>query len=339
MKNFLKYNYLFAVAALGVLSSCNDDDDSMSDRLPKSEVSLTQTSFSVTEGETVTLTLNTDQPLNKRMDFKLEISGGTSTFRDYVLEGDANPETDEETTPDDGWGVIGHKISLPAYQSSHTVDITPVIDFLVEGNETIVLKMIPMGNANGSVAAGSETITINVADYVSNDVGIKLIWDQNSFNSHGNVVEGVYEYMDGDDVEEAHFSDWDFDIYLEDAGGADVTGYAGATGNSPEFVTLDATLPDGDYFIYVDLWSPGPDPIEPFDHDLKISMSKYGVWSTTVAIPTSSSEVFSDYVLVITKTGNNYTVTDYATSDVIVSGRKANMKEKIKALKKMRNKK
>lgn len=332
MKNFLKYNYLFAVAALGVLSSCNNDDDSMSDRLAKSEVSLAQTAFSVTEGETVTLTLNTDTPINKRMDFKLEIAGGTSTFRDYTCSG-------TETTPDDGWGVIGHKISLAAYQSSATVDITPIIDLLVEGSETIVLKMIPMGAANGSVAAGSETITINVADYVSNDVGIELVWDQNSFNSHGNVVEGVYEYLDGADVEEAHFTDYDFDIYLEDAGGADVTGYAGATGNSPEFVTLDAALPDGDYFIYVDLWAAGPDPIEPFDHDLKINMSKYGVWSTTVAIPTNSSEVFSDYVLVITKTGNTYTVSDYATSDVIISGRKANMKEKIKALKKMRNKK
>ena len=70
------------------------------------------------------------------MDFKLELVGGTGSFRDYETSG-------TETVTDDGYGVIGHKISVPAYAATASFDITPLVDYLPEGAETLIFRLYP----------------------------------------------------------------------------------------------------------------------------------------------------------------------------------------------------
>ena len=325
MKKIKLYN-LALLSLLGAFVSCNDDEDATDQRIAKSVVAVDQTSFSVTEGESITVTLTTNKPLNLRSDFKLELVGGTGAFRDFTVDGDNNSDTDDETTVDDGYGIIGHKITLPAYATTSTFEITTLIDFNVENTETLIFRLYPMNNSTALVDSDSEYITVTVNEYVSDDLGIQLVWGQDYYNAHGNLESGVY--LDEDD-DEHNYSDYDFDFWVEDINGIAIDGYAAATGASPEFEVLTgALIPDGTYYIYVDLWSAGTPPAETFEHDLKINLTKYGVWSTTVQIPTTSDDAFSDYTVGFDKAGTTYTVYDaYNSGTVYATGKIGNGKK------------
>ncbi|BCY28429.1 hypothetical protein [Flavobacterium okayamense] len=311
MKKIKLLNFAF-FALLGALVSCNDDEDATTQRTVKPVITAGIVDFTLTEGETVTINLTTDKAYQEDMDMKLELVGGTGSFRDYVSSGD-------ETIIDDGYGVIGHKITFPAYTTSMSFDISALIDLYAEGTEVFEFRLYSMGNSNGVVSPASEMITLTVNDFVSDNVGIQLEWGQTTADAFGTLHDG--EYLGVDD--EMHpFTDWDFDFWIENSSGAVVDGFAAATGNHPEMSMLSASAPDDDYYVYVDLWSAGEDPVERFDHDLKINIGKYGTWFTTVNIPTSSDDVFSDYVIGITKSGTTYTVFDaYDPGTIFASGR------------------
>lgn len=314
MKNILKYNFLFAAATIGLLSSCSEDDDKTLARGFKPTITVDQTSFSMTEGDEITVNVTASQAINKSMEFKVELVGGTASFRDYTSSGD-------ETVVDDGQGVIGHKFSIPAYTTDYSFTIGAVKDMFPEGAENMTLRIYSMGNANGSI---DQQITVNIADFVSNDIAIELNWAQRRPDAFGTLSNGTYVGVDGDDHE---FGDYDFDFWVEDAGGTAIDGYVGATGNTPEFTELLETEADGDYYVYVDLYAAGVAPEKRFKHDLKINIAKYGAWYTTVPITTYSDEVFSDYVIKITKTGTTYRVADAYTDTEIISGRNARVKK------------
>ncbi|WP_320815241.1 hypothetical protein [Flavobacterium sp.] len=318
MKNINKF--LFAFLGLALLSSCTEDEDTTDQRIVKSVVAVDQTSFTLTEGETATVTMTINTPLNVSSDFKLELVSGTGSFRDITAEGDNNSDTDEETVVDDGYGIIGHKVTFPAYATTSTIDISAVLDLLTEGTETLTFRLYPMANSNSLIAADSEYITLTINDLVNDNLGIQLVWAQDYANAHGNIEPGMYLGADEDDHA---YSDYDFDFWVEDEFGSAIDGYAAATGASPEFEILTgAAIPDGDYYIYVDEYGSGSAPAETFNHDLKINMTKYGVWSTTVQIPTTSDDTFSDYVVGFTKSGSTYTVFDaYDATNVYVTGR------------------
>lgn len=89
-------------------------------------------------------------------------------------------------------------------------------------------------------------------------------------------------------------------------------------------VTLSSTAADDYYFIYLDLYDSGTASMDRVNYNLTVNLIKYGGWNTTVEIPTNTEEVFSDYVLVVEKVGTVYTVYDYNTADVIISGKMKN---------------
>lgn len=332
----MNINKLVILASLlSVFVSCGNDDDLDDVRTGgKSVVTIDQTSVSVTEGDDITFTLTIDKPSNRDIDYKIELVGGTGSFRDYTSSG-------EETTIGEGGygqGTIGHKLVFPAYATTATFTITPTKDLLVEDNETLEIWLRSSGNGLGLVDEASSKITINVADYVSNDIGLRLDWAQSTTDIHGTIQGGTYATSAG--VDAGLFTDYDFDFYVFDSGFVDVTSSAAATGASPELAEiLNADIPDGIYSVYVDLYDSGPTPLSPFQHDLKLTISKYGVWTTTVQIPTSSNDVFSDFVVDIEKTGSTYTVKDYYTTDLIISGKNSNFTKKQLVKSKLRKRK
>lgn len=315
---------LLSLSLLSLFSCDYNSKDNLEDvRGTKSVFRVTQSATSVTEGGTVTFTVNIDKPVSYDIDFKLELVDNESTgsFRDFTTSG-------TETTIDEGgfsMGKIGYKFVFPAFASSYTFTVTAVSDLTKESQENLKLMLLSAGNGLGLFDSSSQYFNLTINEYVSNDVGIELVWAQNSYDTYGTLVEGTYI---GTDNKTHYFSDYDFDLYLYDSSGADVTAYAGATGNHPEMVELLSSMPDGVYDIYVDLYAPGTTPKTPFNHDLKLNLTKYGVWSTTVQIPANSSTPFSDYVVSITKAGNNYTVTDYYSTNTIISGKHINKKVK-----------
>lgn len=336
MKKMNINKFVILASLFSVFVSCANDDDLEDVRTGgKSVVTIDKTAVSASEGDVITFTLTIDKPSNKDIDFKIELAGGTGSFRDYTSSG-------EETTIGEGGygqGTIGHKLVFPAYATTTTFTITLVKDLIVEGNETLEIWLRNSGNGLGLVDTASSKININIAEYISDDLGLRLDWAQSTTNIHGTIEDGVYTTTSPTNPV-GHFSDYDFDFYVFDSAFNDITGYAAATGDSPEFAeVINADIPDGIYSVYVELYAPGATPLVPFAHDLKLTISKYGVWSTTIQIPTTSSETFSDFVVDIEKTGSTYTVTDYYSADFIISGKNSKLIKKDLIKSKLRQRK
>lgn len=328
------FKYIFGLTILGLFASCSDDEDATDQRLVKSVVTANATTFNLNEGDAAMVTLTIDKPLNVLSNFKLELVGGTGSFRDFtVLDGgDANSETDEETTVDDGYGVIGHKIIVPAFASSVTFDITTLVDYLPEGNETLVFRLYPMGNSRALVADDSETITINLANTTLNDIQSELKWSR-IVNSHGNFADA--EYLGADNT--MHTLDsYDFDLFIDGPIFVD----DGATGAEPEYAGISETDPDGDYEFYVDLWDT-PRGVTASVNGWKpkrllllkpvLTVSKPGVWVEEIdlsgiwdsnVIGSKTGDGRYTYAGYVNKTGTTYTLYN-ANDDELVSGRSA----------------
>lgn len=321
MKKTLKYNFLFAAAAIGLLASCDQEDDSTHVQGYKPTIHIAETDFSVTEDQEVVIDLSTNSPFYKTMEMKLELIGGTATFRDYTADGDGDPETSEETGVDDGMGAIGHRLSLPAYASDYSFTIKPIKDMLVEGPETIKLRLYSAGNSNGII---DQVITINVADYVSNDLALELDWTKTTADKHGTLHGGTYVGTDGKVHE---FAEYDFDMLVttNTAGtGTDYADFAAQTGNAPESAELlNDDLADGDYYVVVNFYARAAvAPAKKFQFDMKLTAAKFGIWNVQLPLTYfSDSALGNKAVAKITKVGTTYTMTNQATGEVIITGR------------------
>lgn len=316
MRKYLKWGALLLCANLALVSCDNDEDSLKDERMQKPVLTLTSATASGVEGEDVTFTLTTDRPIAEDAELKLEmINGeGTASFRDFVGPGD-------ETTIDDGGigqGPIGYVFVFPAYATTATFTITLDRDLQIEGNEELVLNLRPARNAKALVAEGSQKITIAISDYVSNDIGISLDWAGNTYDNFGSFVEGP-------------FSEYDFDIYVLDAVTLDeVSDYQGATSANPEMATLlNEDLPDGDYLIIADLYDVGTTPTVPVSIPVKMTISKFGVWSRTIDVPYTTNHPISapdgladgaTIVAILTKTGTTYTLSTEG-GEVLATGR------------------
>lgn len=334
MRRHLKNNFVFAFAALAVMTSCNDDEDTTLERGFKPTITADQTSFTVTEGEMVVVNLTTSRPINDNMDLKLELVGGTGNFRDYVVDG-------TETEVVDGWGMIGHKLSFPVYADTYAVNITPILDLLPEGTETLTLKLSSMGNSKGIVAKSSQIITITVANGTSNDFVAVADWSQTSTNAHGNLVPGDYLGTDGNRHE---FCDFDFDLELYDSGFNVV---AQDYNNCPAEITLTEADPDGTYFIVPSFWTNAVAAANVPEGDIafkmKVTMAKPGVWNHVVNIDNvwkyslgGADEGFADAYQVagvLIKTGGTYELQDL-DGNILAQGKVADFKLKSKKNKK-----
>lgn len=320
MKKIKLLNFAF-FALLGALVSCNDDEDATEQRTVKPVITAGIVDFTVNEGETVTINLTTDKAYQEDMDMKLELVGGTGSFRDYVTSGD-------ETIIDDGYGVIGHKITFPAYTTSTSFDITPLLDLEAEGTEVFEFRLYGMGNANGIVAASSEMITVTVNNSTSDNVEIYVDWSQNYYDDFGTLHAGEYLGADGDMYA---FCDFDFDLEVYDGSfGYFATSYS----SCPEHVTIDATDPDDTYYIVPSLWElTGDEPAEYMDFDVKVTVAKPGIWKDEIhmfnwntadggAVEGNPDAYVLSHVLV--KSGTTYDLYN-ADDDLVASGRGANV--------------
>jgi len=336
MRKIFGYKLLLASALIASFASCSDDDDiTRTTRTDKPNVTFTVASSNVTEGQPIEITMTTDRAISDPMEFKLSVlSTAAGTFRELTSEDGT------ETNPDTGFGSIGFQVTMPAYTTSYTFTVTPNIDFEVEGTEAFNFKLEEEGNSKGLIAAAAQNFTVNVADYVSNDIGIELVWDGNMPNWFGNIETGTYLGADG----ELHdLTDFDFDIYVfGDGGSTEVTDFAGATSNSPEMVVLSEDLPDGEYLIIADFFATAPAaPAQPFSLDITMNITKYGVWSVSLPLdyvsdgPTSEAAGGLDAGLLIPailiKTGTTYELIDANTEETLAQGRMGGIKSQIAA--------
>lgn len=330
MKNIFNYKFFAVALSLGLLSSCNEDETSYENSV-KSIVSTTQTSLTVAEGESASVTLNMDKPFKEKSDLKIELVGGTGSQEDFTTDG-------VETTTGDGWGLIGYKLAVPAYATSYTFNINAILDFLPEGTETLKLKLTSAGNGNALVAPSSEFILVTITPTVSTDFVARFDWSGSYKDPHGTTLPG--EYI-GTDNNKHELCGYDFDLEIYDAGFNLV---ADSYSDCPEEITLSAAdTPDGDYIIVPSFYtrvigtlnSPAEIALRPKSGELIypafLTMSKPGAFVHTVDMTGlfkySSGGIVQNNpdaaipVAVVTKTGNNYVLTDYNTMEVLAQGR------------------
>ena len=316
IKNILSFS-LLAVAFV----SCEKVEDYEDVRTGKSYVTVNSTSASVVEGTPVTFTLTVDKPLPVKMDYKLELSdaGSTASFRDFTTSG-------TETSIDEsgfGQGKIGYRIEFPAGATTYSFTITPEVDLLKEGVETLNVRLSSSGNGRGLVAPGSDILSIKIADFTSNDVGVQLLWGKQT-DRFGTITDKTFIGRDNASHDTSIF---DFDLYLLDSTGTPLNN-DGATGANPELTTLLATAPPllatdppAVYDVYFELYVPAgasgvtfnnSRPKVAFPLNVDVTVSKYGNFSTSFKVPMSTDDTFAGNVAQITKTGNTYVVKNLA---------------------------
>lgn len=345
MKKILKNKLILGVALLGVLSSCNyneDDDETLNTRLDKPVVTLNSTSFSAVEGEPVTITLTSNKAITTPMEFKLELVSGTGSFREYEVDGD-------ETYLDLGSGPIGHIITFPAYTTEYTFTITPTLDFDAESTETFNYRIYGSSNSAGNIAPGMENFTVEVANAVSDDFLTVFDWSEVYADAFGTLHDGEYT----DDEGEAHaLCDFDFDLEIYDPS---FSIYDVDYDNCPAQVAITADAPDGDYYVIASLWTvEGPavpggidlaNPLSDFVFPVKITLGKPGAFSKEIDMTglfsyragglDDGNDAAQVPVAIVSKTGNTYVLRDFNDPDVIWGqGRFANTKSLFKGRKK-----
>lgn len=338
MKKILKNRLILGVAMLGVLASCDnyneDDDDTLNTRADKPVVTLDATSFSVTEGETVSITMTADKALTVPMEFKLELlPSSTGTFREVEVSG---AETDITT----GAGVIGYIVTMPAYTTEYTLDITPILDLDVESTETFNFRLYGSSNSTGIIANGNESIAIEVANGTSDDFVAELDWNGTWADDFGTLHAGTYIGADG---EEHEYCGFDFDMEILDN---TFTPVYYDWDNCPAIATLPGSgpeeAPDGEYYIVAAFYTrtvaaaavpQGGDLTYP----VQLAMGKPGVFVHKADLSEFYSYAAGGYangndaaykgVGILTKTGSNYVLTDFDDPSIILGeGRMANIR-------------
>lgn len=346
MKNILNYKIIAIASCLGLLSSCNNDENTSYTQSVKSIVTTQQTSLTIAEGASASVTLNMDKPYKEASNLKIELVGGTGSQDDFTVDYTGVAPLDIETTVDDGWGLIGYKLSIPAYTSSFTFNINTVLDLLPEGTETLKLKISSAGNGNALVDPSSEYINVTITPTVSTDFVAKFDWSGSYKNYHGTTLLGEYKGVD----DKAHeFCGFDFDLEIYDAG---FNLYDASYSDCPEQITLDgATTPDGDYIIVPSFWTrtvaaAAVPKTGEIIFPAILTMAKPGAFIHTVDMTglfkyslggaaQSNPDAYVP-VAVVTKTGTTYVLTDYNTSEVLAQGR---MQSFINAIKNKKSKK
>jgi hypothetical protein len=128
-------------------------------------------------------------------------------------------------------------ITIPAGSTSASTNIELNYTGDVEGSESFTLEAMADGNFNLSSAY---SVTVTIEDKINDVLDLSTNWS------------GEYSYSAGSAVVSLDFCEIDIDVLLYSTAGS-FMGYLGATGACTEVGSLSG-LPDGDYFIVLDLY-------------------------------------------------------------------------------------
>jgi hypothetical protein len=306
----MKYLNKIMLTSLAViaLSSCNDDENANTNYTStvKPIVSvIDQSATTVTEGEYVTITLESNTSYKEAMDFKLElVSGGEDA--DYFA-GDLDGNEVGVTTLDSGFGSFGYKIEMPAYATTTTFIIYIQKDVLMEGTNELRFRLSSADNKNGMLANGDkEYIDISVTDYSSESLALIANWETDvTYKTLSRFVLGT----DADDVESSHTESLcdlgDVDIFLNTY---DAFAFTGACPEEASEHTADganvdtSVLADGSYDIITDMWvfdlglevDDNEELVGAFNIPMTIQVGKTGGFMTSFTVPAAYDTTLTD---------------------------------------------
>jgi hypothetical protein len=232
--NYIKLFTAF-VAFVSLTSCVKDEENYASTVADRPNVTISSTSYSVTEGEDVLVTMVADKPYRSSLEFNLEVLSGNTA----VATDDFTVNVPETVFGSDPWnGIQGYLVEFPANTTSYTFSISTILDALPEGTENVRFRLTMAGNHNGNLAESSREFDVAIANGVQDELQLTFDWDQ-SFDFGGTTFTLC-------DIA------YDNDFYIFDGAGLDT---AAATGDCPETFSMNlADYADGDYEIYQNLW-------------------------------------------------------------------------------------
>ena len=187
-------------------------------------------------------------------------------------------------------------ITIPAGSTSASTNIELNYTGDVEGSESFTLEAIADGNFNLSSAY---SVTVTIEDKINDVLDLSTNWS------------GEYSYSAGSASVTLDFCEIDVDVLLFSAAGS-FMGYLGATGACTEVGSLSG-LPDGDYFIVLDLYD---NPHEVFGATATVPITvtynqdyigTSGSFTYTGINLSSASDLYA--AAIVSVSGYNYTIT------------------------------
>lgn len=241
MKKISNIKYIASLLLAGLaIYSCQDDDSTNIGSSVKPNLTSTTTSVTVTEGEDAVLNFKLDKPSNKPAQYRLVMLDESTAVdqEDYVIPGCRSNDPDCVAIEENG-GPVGYIFTIPAYTTDYSVSIQTFADELPNETKNLKLKVVSNRTLIGTV--GDVIIDINIENFVSSDLSIRLNWD-GTFTSDG---------------EEAEFCDVDMDLELYSPDGEI---YSFSYNDCPEALVLgpevdDALPSDGTYYLDVSLYT------------------------------------------------------------------------------------
>lgn len=308
MKNILNSRYFVALGILSVLifTQCKDED---------------YTGYSTIDATNPTVSVTWEAPASMEeadVTYPFTITLSEVQIADVVFNISADAST---ATEGEDFDLSTHSIRIPAYSTTGTGSLTVYRDDLAEETETIAVQIgdIGLGNVNYT----PETFSVDITNYVSDDVVVAFDW--------GGTVDATIggTFFEGIDL----CANVDIDFYLsQDTPGGDIGDYTTATGNCPEvytFIPGSWANGDGTFYMNVSLWSNGglaPDS-GPIPFPVTISIAQPGVVnitqpqdpSTIVMSDNPDMAAVSDPVLkvVVSNGGTNFAFFDGITDELI----------------------
>jgi hypothetical protein len=313
MKNTFKN--ILLLSALSIFAvGCMDDDQSYPDP-NKPEVNVVNQSITIDEaGDAAIINLTVSRAIGAPIDLVLTPVSGDAVVLDYNVSGNGT-----FNSPDDGVGPTpSFDIVIPAGQTSHEIPINALIDLDFSASESVVFELRSTGSGQSFVNPSTSTITVNINNAFNSSFGALLEWE-------GDVT---YSYINEDNEEdmltEGLCDHVDFDLFLNPVG------YVAGSAACPEFNYAFGELADGDYQVFVDLYSVDPSeiPLASFAIPFKLTLGKVGVISTTLEYnvfnsdsPVSAPAGLNDGLFLaatVNVTGGNYTIAD-AEGNVVLT--------------------
>ncbi len=300
----------------GILAtSCEDDYDFADTSNQKAKVTAGQTNYSGSEGDTIYMEFQVENPATNPMDFKFEVKEGTTVSSEDFSVGDGHLVPDYGDPANFMYTADGfvESFKVPVYLYRNLSEN--------EGTQTIELNMSATGSRLALTKDGGIDLTIVVEDEVTDEFVIRLAWDA--------------EYTD-EDGDTHSFCDFDLDLELLNANNNVIaTSYS----SCPEEINIfPGDLPDGTYQIQTSFYYNGGSAL-PVDYEsipASLTIAKRGVFANTIDLsgvwtdfeggldPDGDGTIddISAYLIPATFeiSGNTYTVMN-ANGDVIGQGR------------------
>ncbi|WP_281764451.1 hypothetical protein [Neptunitalea lumnitzerae] len=306
----------FLIAGLVAVStfSCNDEHDFSLNEKPV--VSNTgETTLTITEGSEATIELAVSQSIASSIFVLFKPATDDFDFTSDFVIGEGEFIEDYHTG-----GPEGYVVEIPAYSDTFSVPVEAILDVVPEGSESFDMVMSSYYTRMGTVEGETITYTINVEDYIVNDLDIEFSWD------------GTYTDADGDTQD---LCDIDFDLELYDAS-FNIIDYSYSSCPEGLYIT-EGELADGTYYLVPSLWSTNDATFaSPMDFPAMLTVTKVNQTQTTLDL----SDVWNStdggyvegnsgyqYVYLLTISGSNYTLTDGMTGDVVFNAKVANFLE------------